>query len=392
MTTKILLSGTFSFFGEFKEFACQALEPVWELVGRPDVTGILIRATLLVAEDGDEGMVGAMAFPSLEDLNAFPGLAGYLQGRAWEEAFDVGALSRSRGYVTGPRIREIFLGTEEGEIMLVGVVMGSASRTYETSVVLSPPGTIRGVEDWECSSWCTCPVNFDCKHGAAVLGKLTATAEEGRDGNIHSGHMGAWLRQLQLGAESSLNAPSKDKPGQAPAPSKVLVYCLEDWQTGVPGTRLQPTLRMRTAGQLKTGKFRVSAARAKPDPMRPQKYMQREDRDWVARLDLLREEFRSSKGSYPMTRSKDWGEVMEEVAAARALVTAGWRTGATRPWPGGRRWRWSRVGGPWRTGRLRPEVRSAEGSVQLLPWAATGLPGSGAGGGGVDRGRDSRRR
>ena len=65
-------------------------------------------------------------------------------------------------------VRELAPGRLEGE------VEGSAGQTYKTTVRLAPNGAVIRV-----SNECTCPVAFDCKHGAALLL--------------------AWLRDLQDG-------------------------------------------------------------------------------------------------------------------------------------------------------------------------------------------------
>ncbi|MEI6547947.1 MAG: SWIM zinc finger family protein, partial [Burkholderiales bacterium] len=65
-------------------------------------------------------------------------------------------------------VRELAPGRLEGE------VEGSAGETYKTTVRLAPNGAVIRV-----SNECTCPVGFDCKHGAALLL--------------------AWLRDLQDG-------------------------------------------------------------------------------------------------------------------------------------------------------------------------------------------------
>jgi hypothetical protein len=66
-------------------------------------------------------------------------------------------------------VRESAPGRLEGE------VEGSAGETYKTTVRLAPNGAVIRV-----SNECSCPVAFDCKHGAALLAGLIRCKRCGR--------------------------------------------------------------------------------------------------------------------------------------------------------------------------------------------------------------------
>ena len=111
-------------------------------------------------------------------------------------------------------VRESAPGRLEGE------VEGSAGETYKTTVRLAPNGAVIRV-----SNECTCPVGFDCKHGAALLL--------------------AWLRDLQdgVGGDREGGQASREASPQIAALERhqVLQWVRElrllRWQPGAQGTR-----------------------------------------------------------------------------------------------------------------------------------------------------------
>ena len=111
-------------------------------------------------------------------------------------------------------VRELAPGRLEGE------VEGSAGETYKTTVRLAPNGAVIRV-----SNECSCPVAFDCKHGAALLL--------------------AWLRDLQdgVGGDREGAQASREAAPQIAALERhqVLQWVRElrllRWQPGAPVAR-----------------------------------------------------------------------------------------------------------------------------------------------------------
>ena len=75
------------------------------------------------------------------------------------EHTDEGACARGRDYFRRGKV--LSCRVNEGEIE--GVVSGSGRNVYEQSICLSDD------DDWLIDGSCTCPMEYNCKHVAAVM-------------------------------------------------------------------------------------------------------------------------------------------------------------------------------------------------------------------------------
>ncbi len=137
-------------------------------------------------------------------------------------------------------VRELAPGRLEGE------VEGSAGETYKTTVRLAPNGAVIRV-----SNECTCPVAFDCKHGAALLL--------------------AWLRDLQdgVGGDREGEPASREAAPQIAALERhqVLQWVRElrllRWQPGAQAARSALCYVLRS--DLRRPSLHVFKVRQDPD-------------------------------------------------------------------------------------------------------------------------------
>ena len=81
---------------------------------------------------------------------------------------DEGTWSRGLMLYRNQKVLEMDIGPIEGEWLIEGTVQGSLRQPYELTidVTLSPQGK---VTNWD--SYCDCPVEFQCKHGIALMVK-----------------------------------------------------------------------------------------------------------------------------------------------------------------------------------------------------------------------------
>jgi superfamily II DNA or RNA helicase len=81
--------------------------------------------------------------------------------RAMGATFAHSSLALGREYAEQGRVGPIRTGTSPNGTVLHAGVRGSARREYQTVVTLRPTGAV--------TSFCSCPVRTNCKHGAALL-------------------------------------------------------------------------------------------------------------------------------------------------------------------------------------------------------------------------------
>ena len=122
------------------------------------------------------------------------------------------------GYAYWQQGRVIDLAIDTDMALITADVRGSAWRPYEVTIAFADSDD----EDAEPLIECTCPVGFDCKHGAAVLFAAQASAASGADGP--SGAV-----QLRIVPKAA------SKPPPLPAP-------LQQWLSE---TQAEATLRAR---------------------------------------------------------------------------------------------------------------------------------------------------
>ncbi len=98
-------------------------------------------------------------------IEARPELKAWLVAGEWKLNFDRTSLARAEAYANETAIRNLewieLHGT--GELIVSAEVQGTRTRPYETSLSFELLG-----KRWFVSSSCTCPVGYDCKHGAAL--------------------------------------------------------------------------------------------------------------------------------------------------------------------------------------------------------------------------------
>jgi superfamily II DNA or RNA helicase len=95
-------------------------------------------------------------------MPSFP-LIGALEPAQWRDSFDKRTLARASDYLH--RVSKIECVDDGDAVTLEAHVKGSARKPYETSV------RIERIEDglYAYAAECSCPVGWDCKHGAALL-------------------------------------------------------------------------------------------------------------------------------------------------------------------------------------------------------------------------------
>jgi uncharacterized Zn finger protein len=123
----------------------------------------------------------------------YPQWVSQLSERRLVELFGEVTLARGQEYVRQGRVGHIAMGSGTGGSLIQAQVSGSSSRAYQTVARYDAArGTI--------STSCSCPVGYDCKHGAALLWHM-------RTVNLRA-MVPAWQRALsQVTADS--RSPSR---------------------------------------------------------------------------------------------------------------------------------------------------------------------------------------
>ncbi len=118
----------------------------------------------------------------------------HIDDLALHRAFDSGTLARGRVYASSGRVREVDDATVHGAGEVYGSVAGSAALPYQVVITLGP-GRIQ--------SWCTCPVQRECKHAVAVLWRLRSLVSM-----VPVPAVPAWRRTLEGVLSDLENAPT----------------------------------------------------------------------------------------------------------------------------------------------------------------------------------------
>ncbi len=127
---------------------------------------------------------------------AYPEWVLQLTERRLVELFGEVTLARGQEYVRQGRVGHIAMGSGTGGSLIQGQVRGSSARAYQTVArYWADSGAI--------STSCSCPIGYDCKHGAALLWHM-------RTVNLRA-LTPAWQRALaQVTAETRTNTPGQE--------------------------------------------------------------------------------------------------------------------------------------------------------------------------------------
>ena len=102
----------------------------------------------------------------------------------FEDIFDKRTVNRGIVYFKRNRVKAITeISDKKGDVLdISGEVAGSGRNVYRTTVSVKP--TLFGTE---VSSWCSCPVGYNCKHGVALLFTFLNTMAQQMDGLSEGG-------------------------------------------------------------------------------------------------------------------------------------------------------------------------------------------------------------
>lgn len=206
----------------------------------------------------------------LQRISEFPGLRELIIADLWLRTFDRATLLRSRPYVSEKMIRNVAFDTESHRdaVVLSGLIHGTSPIPYRTQVSFR---RVKGT--WEIDPVCSCPVEFSCKHAAALLTLVSSQlgSQVGGTFTLVTPELRDWLTKIESAAKSGNTIVVK--PPAKPE-SRFLAYCIEKQKY-----RQSATFEfiMRVGTRQKDGSVRISDTRAGADPSKPPKYMDRED-------------------------------------------------------------------------------------------------------------------
>ncbi|NCT68818.1 MAG: DEAD/DEAH box helicase [Rhodanobacteraceae bacterium] len=174
-----------------------------------------------------------------------------LLARHWAHLFDKRTIDKGAAYLNAGRVLGTHYESGDGEGALIGMVKGSARDPYAAGVRLEWDGRNARLD-----SYCTCPLEFECKHVAAtVLYVLRDTANAPhRDLEPPKPQLGAWKNWLD-----GLRAPAPAASGTLVEPDAVAAIVLR------PDEALLPTL-LAQAVRVRPGKRGGFVA---PRPLEP---------------------------------------------------------------------------------------------------------------------------
>lgn len=159
-----------------------------------------------------------------------------LLARHWTSLFEPRTLERGVQYQQRGLVRALRYTAGDGEGVLIGSVQGSAREPYNAGVRLQWSGV-----DAELDSYCTCPMEYACKHVAAlILQELRgAPASDVVDGAVPEPQLGAWKNWLD-GLRAVGPATSAVSSAQAPVEESVCAVLLRaDLGSPVPTLQAQ---------------------------------------------------------------------------------------------------------------------------------------------------------
>ncbi len=189
-------------------------------------------------------------------------LAVRLSDDVLRSAFDPVTLNRGTGYWLGGHVIEMEI--NESEASVSGLVMGSSAHDYHTRViVLDRPGGGSSL-----STACTCPVQIECKHAAALLMSARSGSAYGVLARSTEGarQPPAWPWSRPAGWELALQSVAQRRPAGVPiglqfevvAPSQPATsspYRAHSWRTApqVRRIRLRPVVPGRSGNWVRSG-------------------------------------------------------------------------------------------------------------------------------------------
>ncbi len=210
----------------------------------------------------------------------FPALVKGLATEKWRGSFNARTLARASSYANGTSIRSLRIKEQgKGFGVISADVRGSLTVPYVVKIFfLTAKGVMRLAPQG-----CSCPVEYDCKHAAAVLQFLAKNAERfSAVSNVISSEpildwkTEDWLRRMRLLADTN-GMDAEAKPY-----SKFLVYRLSPRLN-----HSEPVLNLRLGNRLKSGGVSLDQSNPTADTSNPPRYMTPEDILLVIRMRVL---------------------------------------------------------------------------------------------------------
>jgi hypothetical protein len=292
----------------------------------------------------------------LKRISDYPGLREWILEDHWKDTFDRFTLIRSRAYLSESKITNIGISSElpRGSAVVFGLVRGASVKPYRTQIICrEEKGT------WKIDPVCSCPVEFSCKHAAALI-EMVASRFLNRsrvDSPPIAPALREWLHAIESAAKSADVAPKKK--ARTKSDGRFLAYCIEK-PPHRHGSVYQFMMRVGTT--LRDGSIEITDTRAGADPSKPPKYMVREDMIITA---LYHQRFRKLHLWNDMPFEGDgWEEILAEVFATGRLF---FKHGSYHPVVPGPV---QNVEAAWQMspdGSARPVLRSADPDFIILP-------------------------
>ena len=206
----------------------------------------------------------------LHHIRELPGLREWLIADQWQDIFDKQTLQRSRAYTSEKMIRNISfeVDLQHKTAVLYGLIHGTSPVPYQAQIILS-----QTKDQWDVETTCSCPVEYKCKHTAALLSYVSSMigSQAGGIPTLISPTLRDWLKEIETAAKSVM---IETVAPVTKIENRFLAYCLEK-QTSQFTTRYNFAMHVGT--RQKDGSVRISNTRASADPSKPPNYMNRED-------------------------------------------------------------------------------------------------------------------
>ncbi|MFC7337934.1 SNF2-related protein [Haloferula chungangensis] len=228
----------------------------------------------------------------------------WLEERGWHGEFERRDISRGMAYAYAPPISKLHCSTEiEGDHVIEADVKGTRRSPYHVELeIYELDGELY------CHSECSCPVESQCKHGAAVLEYLSrkppAAAPAASSSARLPDEVSKWVRLLELEHQA------KRKPAST---QNFLAYCIEP-SSGY-SIDSSPVLELRKASEKPRSGLQVTDTRARASVATPAAYFAPEDLPMVAIYQAL------AKNSYntPHLIGAEWNTVLDDAMKANRL-------------------------------------------------------------------------
>ncbi len=205
-------------------------------------------------------------------------LREWLVSGVWKRSFHTATLQRSASYVSSEIIRGLQIKNPvNADLTLVNaVVSGSSKEPYRLLIAIS-----RERKRWDLHTACSCPVEYACKHSAAVLEFMAAEISGTSFTKVNTMPVAVtkWLNEVK--AAEQLARKGVETPKEKPE-NRFLAYCIERdvYDRGY-------VFRLRVGTRRKDGGFSISETRASTDLSRIPKYFVTEDIPIVAQHNML---------------------------------------------------------------------------------------------------------